>query len=186
MIAAIAKPAPTINIVETFRERSMFRRRLSRFGSAFMTHATDPGFYDLLVGSYRRVVGAEPPFLQPGKPHSARWLYEEAPYPVLAHNTDPDPRFIYANKAAQACFEYGWEELVGLPSRLSAEAPERSERQRLLDCVARDGFARDYRGLRIAKSGRRFWLEDGVLWQLRQHDGTLRGVAATFASWRDV
>jgi hypothetical protein len=30
-----------------------------------------------------------------------RWLYEEAPYCVLAHNTDPDPVFVYANKTAQ-------------------------------------------------------------------------------------
>jgi hypothetical protein len=50
-------------------------------------------------------------------------LYEDAPYAVLAHNTDPDPRFIYANKTAQRCFEYSWSELTSMPSRLSAEAP---------------------------------------------------------------
>jgi PAS domain-containing protein len=85
---------------------------------------------------------------------------------VLAHNTDPDPRFIYANKAAQACFEYGWDEIVSLPSRLSAEPVDREDRQKLLDEVARHGFATGYSGLRIAKSGRRFFIEDGVVWQL--------------------
>jgi PAS domain-containing protein len=148
--------------------------------------ATDPQFFDLLVESYRRLVDAEPPFLVAGTPHSARWLYEEAPVCVVAHNTDPDPRFIYANEAAQKLFEYGWDEFVTLPSRLSAEAPAREERQRLLESVARDGFATGYAGLRIAKSGRRFWIEDGVLWQLADAAGHSRGVAATFAKWRDA
>jgi PAS domain-containing protein len=105
---------------------------------------------------------------------------------VLAHNTEPDPRFIYANKAAQALLEYSWDEIVALPSRFSAEAPNRAERQRLLDAVARDGFATGYSGVRIAKSGRRFRIDDGVLWELRDPHGALQGVAATFARWRNV
>ncbi len=105
---------------------------------------------------------------------------------MLAHNTDPDPRFIYANKAAQACFGYGWDEITRLPSRLSAEPVAREERQRLLDAVARHGFATGYSGLRIAKSGRRFSIEDGVVWQLIDGNGALRGQAATFAHWREA
>jgi len=139
-----------------------------------MSLARDPAFFDLLTGSYVRAVGAEPPFLPDDAPRGAEWLYEHAAHCVLAHNTDPDPRFIYANKAAQACFEYSFEEIVGLPSRLSAEAPDRAERQRLLEAVARDGYAANYRGWRIAKSGRRFFIEDGVVWQLIDADGTMR------------
>ncbi|MGH6737122.1 MAG: MEKHLA domain-containing protein [Methyloceanibacter sp.] len=149
-----------------------------------MSLSIDPAFFDLLAGSYRRLVGSEPPFLAAGA--DARWLYEEAPACVLAHDTEPDPRFIYANKAAQHLFGYPWHEIVGLPSRLSAEAPEQDERQRLLDAVARDGFATGYSGVRIAKSGRRFRIEDGVLWQLKERAGALRGVAATFAKWHDL
>jgi len=145
----------------------------------------DKEFFDLLVSSYRRFVGAEPPFLACGEP-SPRWLYERASHCVLAHNTETPPRFIYANKAAQACFEYDWHEIVGLPSHLSAEPQDRAERQRLLDAVARDGFATGYSGMRIAKSGRRFWIEDGILWQLVDADGVLRGQAASFGRWRDV
>ena len=154
-----------------------------------MILAYDSDFFGLLVASYRRTVGAEPAFLEPGPPGqrpSAAWLYDEARHPVLAHNTDPDPRFIYANKAAQACFEYGWDEIVSLPSRLSAEPVDREERQRLLDDVARHGFATGYSGWRIAKSGRRFFIEDGVVWQLIDEDGAVRGQAATFAKWRDA
>jgi len=151
-----------------------------------MILAYDPDFFELLVSSYRRTVGLEPAFLELGQRPSAAWLYEEARHAVLAHNTDPDPRFIYANKAAQACFEYGWDEIVSLPSRLSAEPVDREERQRLLDSVARHGFATGYSGLRIAKSGRRIFIEDGVVWQLIDGDGAVRGQAATFAKWRDA
>jgi PAS domain-containing protein len=151
-----------------------------------MRLAEDPAFFDLLVGSYRRLLHEEPPFLPPGDQTDARWLYRQAPSCVLAHNTDADPRFIYANKTAQSLFGYGWDELVTLPSRLSAEAPNREERQRLLDAVARDGFATGYSGIRIAKSGQRFKIEDGVLWQLRDANGSLRGVAAAFSRWRDA
>ena len=80
------------------------------------------------------------------------------------HNTDADPKFIYANRCAQTCFEYSWDELIGLPSRLSAEAPERAERQALLDAVAKNSFMSGYRGIRVAKSGRlRFGMFDMFL-----------------------
>ncbi|MGO8840451.1 MAG: MEKHLA domain-containing protein, partial [Methyloceanibacter sp.] len=42
------------------------------------------------------------------------------------------------------------------------------------------------RGLRIAKSGRRFWIEDGIVWQLVDRDGALRGQAASFGGWRSA
>jgi MEKHLA domain len=142
----------------------------------------DPGFFDLLAGSYARVTGT--PLVAEGQ--DAAWLYAEASFAVVAHNTDADPRFIYANKTAQACFEYSWDEFITLPSRLSAEAPNRAERAALLSAVTRDGFITGYRGLRIAKSGRRFWIDQGVVWQLVDREGVIRGQAATFPSWQDV
>lgn len=148
----------------------------------FVDLSTDAGFFALLTESYARLVGA--PLVPPGK--DADWLYREAPFVVVAHSTDQDPKFIYANKAAQKCFEYSWEEFMSLPSRLSAEAPDRAERQSLLDEVARNGFLSGYRGLRVAKSGRRFIIEDGVVWELLDRDGMKHGQAATFLSWRDV
>jgi len=151
-----------------------------------MRLAEDPQFFDLLSSSYRRLLSAEPPFLVPGAPHTADWLYAESPVCVLAHNTAPDPHFIYANRRAQELFEYDWAEIVTLPSRLSAEEPARGERQRLLNQVATAGFATGYSGVRIAKSSRRFRIDDGVLWQLTGRDGTLHGVAATFGRWRDA
>jgi len=148
----------------------------------FVDLSTDAGFFALLTDSYARLVGT--PLVPPAK--DAGWLYREAPFVVVAHGTDQDPKFIYANKAAQACFEYSWEEFMSLPSRLSAEAPDRAERQSLLAEVARNGFLCGYQGLRVAKSGRRFIIEDGVVWELVDRDGTRHGQAATFLSWRNV
>ena len=142
----------------------------------------DSEFFDLIAGNYARIVGK--PLVSAGQ--NAWWLYNYAPFAVLVHDTGPDPRFIYANHAAQGRFEYSWSEFTALPSRLSAEAAERAERQALLDAVRRDGFAEGYRGIRISKSGRRFRIEDGIVWQLIDVDGALRGEAATFSSWRDL
>jgi hypothetical protein len=81
---------------------------------------------------------------------AAKWLYEAAPFGVLAHNNAPDPLFVYGNKAAQRLFEYEWDELTTLPSRLSAEAPDREERQHLLEQVESRGFITGYRGFALA------------------------------------
>jgi hypothetical protein len=144
--------------------------------------SVDPRFFDLLASSYRRLVGK--PLVDVGR--GAQWLYDEANFVVVAHNMDADPRFIYANQAAQICFEYSWDEFMVLPVRLTTEVPSRAERQALLDTVRRKGFAKGYRDLRVAKSGRRFWIEDGVVWQLVGKDGRTFGRAATFRKWRKV
>lgn len=141
-----------------------------------MDLTTDPSFFALLTRSYLTIVGR--PLVPAGS--DARWLYDAAPFPVLAHDTASDPRFVYANRAAQACFGYALDEIIGMPSRLSAEAPDRAERARLLGSVARDGFVAGYSGLRIAKSGRRFRIADGVVWQLVDSGAMVHGQAATF------
>jgi hypothetical protein len=138
--------------------------------------AQDVEFFELLSGSYARVVGKK----LVGSGQDAGWLYHEAPFALVAHNTEADPRFIYANRAAQKCFEYSWEEFTQLRSRFSAAPADRSERQRLLEGVERDGYVSGYRGIRIARSGRQFWIEDGVVWQLVDAQGRLHGQAAVF------
>ncbi len=140
----------------------------------------------IVLDSYRRIVGHQlvPARLDAGQ--ASRWLYEDAPFCVLAHDASADPRFIYANKAAQRCFEYSWAEFTALPFRLSAAAPDRTERQTLLDRVARDGFADGYTGLRISRSGRQFFIEDGTVWQLTDERGGLHGQGAMFPRWSDA
>jgi hypothetical protein len=146
----------------------------------------DLSFFRLLTNSYHRLIGQS---LTPeGMPveQAMRWLYEDAPFVVLAHDTALDPIFIYGNKTAQRRFGYQWEELTVLPSRLSAEAPERGERQRFLERVGRDGFVTGYDGIRIAKSGRRFRIENAAVWQLLDANGSYHGQAAMLPYTVDI
>ena len=147
---------------------------------------SSPVFFQLLADSYARLLGQSlvPPDLPVAD--ATEWLYESAPFAVLAHNTDPDPVFIYGNKAAQRRFEYTWDEITRLPSRLSAEAPNREERQRFLERVQRFGYESGYRGVRITKSGRRFMIEEATLWQLLDANGKLHGQAVVIPRTRDM
>ena len=149
------------------------------------TLSNDDSFAQLLLSSYRRLTGTP---LFPSEPagDTARRLYENAPFGLLAHDTGADPIFIYANRTAQQCFEYSWAEFVRLPSRLSAAAEGQSDREKFVRSVTEHGYASGYRGLRIAKSGRRFWIEDVTMWNLVDADGTHHGQAAVFRSWTEA
>jgi PAS domain S-box-containing protein len=143
-------------------------------------------FFEVLDNSYSRLLGRS---LVPAGmtiEAAARWLYEDAPFGILAHDTDLDPMFIYGNRASQRRFGYTWQELTSLRSRLSAEAPNREERQQFLERVRRDGFVTGYRGLRITKTGKRFWIEDATVWQLTDDGGIYRGQAAMLPRTLDV
>ncbi|MDA3623973.1 MEKHLA domain-containing protein [Saccharopolyspora sp. WRP15-2] len=60
------------------------------------------------------------------------------------------------------------------------------DRDRLLEDARRQGFTDDYRGVRVAASGRRFWIEKTLLWNLLDADGHRCGQAALIRDWRDV
>jgi hypothetical protein len=112
----------------------------------------------------------------------ARALYQ-APFVLVSHDTGADPRFNYANLAAQTLWELDWARFVGMPSRYSAEPGARSQRAAALGNAAREGFTQGYSGVRISARGRRFCILDGLIWNLLDPDGTPRGQAAMFARW---
>lgn len=139
---------------------------------------TDLSFTNLLAESHLRLTGNS--LIPDGLvgEAAAKWLYQDAPFALLAHNTAPDPVFVYGNIRAQQLFEYEWDELIRLPSRLSAQAPEREQRQRFLEEVQHQGFVANYGGIRISKSGKRFAVEGAVVWQLIGAEGNFHGQAA--------
>jgi len=106
-----------------------------------------------------------------------------APFVLVSHGLEPDPVLNYGNQAALKLWEMSWEELTRIPSRLTAEAPEREERARLLAAVAEHGFIDDYSGIRISKSGRRFRITQATVWNLITAQGEPCGQAATFDRW---
>lgn len=137
-------------------------------------------FVQRLMDSYPRHVQAPLVPAEVRRENAADWLYRNADFAVLAHNAADDPVFVYANLCAQRCFEMSWQELIGMPSRLSADTPDRAERAASLARVAAHGCTTDYRGLRIAKSGRRFWIEHGILWNVLDDAGVRIGQGAMF------
>ncbi|HEY0958681.1 MAG TPA: MEKHLA domain-containing protein [Novosphingobium sp.] len=110
-------------------------------------------------------------------PIMALW---EIPKVVVAHGAQEDPIFFFGNAQALAAFECDVATFTTMPSRLSAEAPARSERQKLLDRVSRNGFIDDYAGVRISSKGRRFHIERATVWNLMDVEGNYHGQAATF------
>ena len=106
-----------------------------------------------------------------------------APYALVSHNTSSDPVFNYGNQTALNLFCMTWEEFTALPSRLSAEAPNREERARLLAEVTAKGFIDNYSGIRISKTGQRFRIERALVWNLHDTSGNYHGQAAMFDHW---
>ena len=143
------------------------------------------GHVAVLLDSYRRWTSLALMTPRDDPAGTAEALYR-APFVMLSHDTAVDPCFTYANLCAHRLFEMPWDEIVGLPSRFSAEAPAREERERLLRRVAEFGFIDDYRGVRVARSGRRFLIERATVWNLVDAAGARVGQAATFAEWRPL
>jgi hypothetical protein len=131
----------------------------------------------LIADSFARLLGR--PLVGAGDdPVAALWYAADA---IVAHGTEPDPVFFFGNRAALAAFATDVASFTAMPSRLSAEAPMRDERQALLDRVTRDEFIDDYAGVRIAATGRRFRIAGAVVWNLVDAQGAHFGQAATFS-----
>ena len=138
-----------------------------------------------LARSFRHFTGRE---LLPGLSDPAglaRNLFD-APFALVSHGTEADPILNYGNAAALALWEMSWEELTRTPSRLTAEAPVRDERARLLAAGAAQGFIDDYSGVRISKTGRRFRIARATVWNLVTEQGARCGQAAMFSEWEHL
>jgi hypothetical protein len=136
----------------------------------------------ILARSFRKWTGHD---LLPGlfNPAGLARCVFEAPFALVSHGTEADPVLNYGNASALSLWEMSWEELTRTPSRLTAEAPNREERARLLATVAARGFIDDYSGVRISKTGRRFRIARATVWNLLTEDGQPCGQAARFRDW---
>ncbi|WP_082017932.1 MEKHLA domain-containing protein [Leisingera sp. ANG-Vp] len=145
------------------------------------TPGLDNGFQaahaDLLLSSFAKVTGR--PLLDGA---DAEALYR-APFPVLSHSTDADPILTYGNLAAQDLWEMGWDQLIAMPSRLTAEPAHRGQRDAMFAEMRAKGFISNYAGVRISASGKRFEILNAVIWPLLGPDGRKLGEAATFKDY---
>ena len=135
----------------------------------------------LIVSSFLRVTGKH--LIAPDITVYLDTALFDAEFCVLSHNDDPDPMFNYGNRAALELFELDWDELISLPSRLSAEPQRREERDRLLMEVAEKGYIDSYQGIRVSSSGKRFMVEKSIVWNLVDELGKFRGQAAVLYEW---
>lgn len=106
-----------------------------------------------------------------------------APFVVVSHGTEEDPVLNYGNRMALELWEMTWAQLTSTPSRLTAEPVNQAERERMLARASARGFIDDYRGVRISGTGRRFLVEDAIVWNVVDATDKKQGQAATFSRW---
>lgn len=135
----------------------------------------------LLLHSYEHLFAT--PLVAAGDDSARIEALFNAPFAVVSHNTAHEPVFNYANAKALELFEFSWDEFTSLPSRLSAEPMNQPERDALLATVRDQGFIRDYHGIRLSKTGRRFQIKNAVVWNLFDSSNVYRGQAACFKEW---
>lgn len=135
-----------------------------------------------LLNSYCHWIGHEL-IDRVGEPEfQARALFE-SPFVVVSHGIEADPILNYGNRMALDLWEVTWEQLIEMPSRLTAEPVNRAEREWMLEQARARGYIDTYRGVRISGSGRRFLVENALIWNVVDPDGQRMGQAATFSQW---
>ncbi len=110
-------------------------------------------------------------------------LVNDAPFFVASHGLEKDPILNYGNRCALELFAMSWHEFTRTPSRYTAEAPIREERERLLNNVTAKGYIDDYSGVRISSDGKRFRITQATVWNVYDLEGDKIGQAATFSEW---
>ncbi len=136
-----------------------------------------------LLDSYRKWTGVELIDRSGNDEEQAARLFA-APFVVLSHGTEADPILNFGNQSALDLWETDLSGFLTMPSRLTAEPVHRDERQRLLERVEQNGFIDDYSGVRITRTGRRFFIERATVWNVVDSNGVRIGQAATFSTWR--
>ena len=136
----------------------------------------------LLMNSYRHWMGRD---LLPrvGGPEEQAHALFVAPFVVVSHGTEEDPILNYGSHLALTLWEMTWDQLQQTPSRLTAEDVNRAEREWMLECARTRGYIDNYRGVRISNSGRRFLIENAIVWSVIDQAGLRLGQAATFSHW---
>jgi len=107
----------------------------------------------------------------------------EADFAVVTHNTESEPIFTYGNQKALELFEFDWQDLTRLPSKYSAEPVNQAERERLLAVVTKNGYIDHYEGIRLSKTGKRFVINNAIVWNLIDKHQVYQGQAACFNQW---
>ena len=138
---------------------------------------------EILLRSYENLIGY--PLIGAKSENTAGIMrIWNAPFAVVSHGKEKDPIFNFGNKIALELFELGFDEFTKMLSRKSAEKIEQRERDRLLAEVVKNGYIKNYSGVRISATGKRFVIENAVIWNLMDGKGDYCGQAAMFKNWK--
>jgi hypothetical protein len=146
------------------------------------THPAVIEWTQCLLNSYRHWVGREL-LERVGEPEFQAEALFQAPFVVVSHGREDDPMLNYGNQMALDLWEMTWDRLVQTHSRLTAEPVNRAEREWMLEQARRRGYFDTYRGVRISTTGRRFLVEDALIWNVVDQQGQWVGQAASFSRW---
>ena len=136
----------------------------------------------ILLDSYRSLLGGDL-IARSGDPVDEAERLFNVPFAVLSHGTEADPILNYGNRITLELWEVTADQLLVMPSRLTAEPVNREARARYLEQTKQQGFVTGYSGVRIGAKGRRFTIENATIWNLTEAHGQPRGQAATFDQW---
>ncbi len=139
----------------------------------------------LVLDSYVHWTGVELLNRTGSRREQAQRLFS-APFVVASHGIEADPILNYGNAQALQLWEMDWQEFVTTPSRLTAEPVNQEERSRMLQQASTQGLIRDYRGVRISRTGKRFLVEQATVWNVIDHNQNRVGQAVTFSTWTPV
>ena len=116
-------------------------------------------------------------------------------YAIASHqmpeiaDANSEARFNFANLAALSLFKMRPEQIMGLPSRYSAEPMLQEDRAQFLQRVEQHGYVQDYAGIRIAHDGSRFEIQGATVWNVfdpQQPELGLLGQAVIIRSVRHL
>lgn len=141
----------------------------------------------LMADSFQRFTGA--PVLPGANPFDGVALATamfHAEAAIVSHGVEDDPVFRYGNARALTLWDMDWDSFTLLPSRLSAEPADevQADRDALLGEALAKGFVDHYGGVRISRTGKRFRIENTVLWNVVDAHGHRHGQAALIRNWR--
>ena len=72
-----------------------------------------------------------------------------------------------------------------MPSRKTAQEVVQAERNRLLLDTQTKGFS-NFSGIRITSTGKRFYIENGIIWNILDEKDQYCGQAAVYSKYRFV
>jgi MEKHLA domain len=136
----------------------------------------------LLLNSFQHWTGREL-LERAGDPAYQAHALFLSPFIVISHGMEEDPIINYGNQAAIELWETTWEDLARTPSRLTAEPINRAEREWMLEQAKIRGYLDTYQGVRVTSTGRRFLVENAIIWNVVDAGGQRVGQAATFLHW---